>query len=82
MAVRLLFLGKLADLAGEGERVLALAGPLGWDALLDLVEPALASALAGAKVRVARNGSMVADKTALVAGEGDEIAFLPPVSGG
>lgn len=82
MALRLLFLGKLADRAGEGERVLTLSAPLGWDALLAFLEPDLASALAGAKVRVAQNGSMVADKTALIAADGDEIAFLPPVSGG
>ena len=47
-----------------------------------ITEPDLASALGGAKVRVAQNADMVADKTALIAADGDEIAFLPPVSGG
>jgi molybdopterin synthase sulfur carrier subunit len=31
---------------------------------------------------VAVNGALLADKAALAAGAGDEIALLPPVSGG
>ena len=79
MAVTLVFLGKLADLAG-GERI--APSPLDWRVLLDLLEPELAETVAGDGVKMALNGSLLADKTALVAAEGDEIAFLPPVSGG
>lgn len=82
MVVQLLFLGKLADLAGGDERVLELSGPVGWDELLAALEPALAEQLAGDKIRVALNGTILADKTRLQAGENDELAFLPPVSGG
>lgn len=80
MAVKLVFLGKLADLAGEGER--EIAAPLDWQSLVDALEPDLANAVAGAKVRVAVNGAVLADKAALAAADGDEIALLPPVSGG
>ena len=82
MALRVLFLGKLADLAGQGERVIDSAGPLDWQGLLGALDPLLAGELDGPKVRVAVNGTILADKTALSVGEGDEIAFLPPVSGG
>ena len=42
----------------------------------------LGEALRGEKVKVALNGTVLADKTALAARDGDEIALLPPVSGG
>lgn len=78
--VRLVFLGKLADLAGAGER--EIEGPLDWAALLKSLEPALAAQIAGEKVRIALNGGLLTDKQALAAADGDEIALLPPVSGG
>lgn len=80
--MKLVFLGRLADLAGHGERELDAEGALGWDALLDRLDVALAEALRGPKVRVARNGAVLSDKSSLVAEPGDELAFLPPVSGG
>lgn len=80
MPAKLVFLGKLADLAGASE--CDLPAPIGWDALIAGLEPALAEAVQGEKVRVAVNGTLLADKAALSAGEGDEIALLPPVSGG
>lgn len=80
MAVKLVFLGKLVDLAGEGER--EIAAPLDWQSLVDGLESDLADAVAGAKVRVAVNGIVLADKTTLAAKDDDEIALLPPVSGG
>lgn len=82
MAVRLVFLGKLADLAGCGEQVLDTAAPLGWDALLAALPAELSAAIEGDKVRVALDGTVLPDKRQLIAGEGAEIAFLPPVSGG
>ena len=78
--VTLLFLGRLADLAGSGERV--CAAPLDWTSLLDALGGELAEVVQDAKVRVALNGLIVADKTALTAAAGDEVALLPPVSGG
>ena len=80
MAVTLVFLGKLADLAGADDK--QLDGPLDWNALLGALQGPLGDAVQDAKTRVAVNGELVADKTALAAQDGDEIALLPPVSGG
>ncbi|MEL1250839.1 MoaD/ThiS family protein [Aurantiacibacter gilvus] len=80
MSVTVVFLGKLADLAGEGER--QRPAPLDWEALLATLEPELATAVSGERTKVAVNGALLADKTALNAGDGDEVALLPPVSGG
>ena len=81
MPITLVFLGKLADLAGEAQRTIAMDA-LDWPGLLALCEPALADAVASDKVRVAVNGEVLADKALLAAGPGAEIALLPPVSGG
>jgi molybdopterin synthase sulfur carrier subunit len=43
---------------------------------------ALASALMGDRVRMALNGAVLGDAAGLVLAAGDELAFLPPVSGG
>ena len=80
MAVRLVFLGKLADLAGAPER--AVEAPLDWAALVDALQDDLGEWLSGDKVKLAVNGAVLADKTALKANDGDEVALLPPVSGG
>ena len=44
--------------------------------------PKLSEAAKGDKVKLALNGTVLADKTALAAQDGDEVALLPPVSGG
>jgi molybdopterin synthase sulfur carrier subunit len=80
MSVRIVFLGPLRDLAGEDER--AVAAPLDWEGLLAAVGPVLAGQLTDARVHVACGGKVLPDKTALAAGDGDEVALLPPVSGG
>jgi molybdopterin synthase sulfur carrier subunit len=80
VAVKIVFLGKLADLAGVPER--EIPAPLDWAGLLKALEPALAAQLAGEKVRIAVNGGLLPDKPSLSAVDGDEIALLPPVSGG
>jgi molybdopterin synthase sulfur carrier subunit len=80
MAVKLVFLGKLADLAGAPE--LAVAGPLDWNGLIAALPGPLAAAVRGEKVKLAVNATVLADKTALEAADGDEVALLPPVSGG
>lgn len=74
------FLGKLADLAGAP--ALQMPAPLDWTGLRAALPEALAAALDDPRNRVAVNGALIADKAGLAAGEGDEIALLPPVSGG
>jgi molybdopterin synthase sulfur carrier subunit len=80
MSVRLVFLGRLADLTGVPER--EVAGPLDWSGLLDALQEELGGWLASDKVKLAVNGVVLADKMALSATDGDEVALLPPVSGG
>ena len=80
MAVTVVVLGRLADLAGVGE--LEMAGPVDWAALLERLHGAMGEAASGERVKLALNGAVLADKTALLARDGDEIALLPPVSGG
>ena len=80
MAVSIVFLGPLRDLAGRD--TVEMEAPLDWPGLLALVEPALAEQLEDDRVHVACAGTVLADKTALHAKDGDEIALLPPVSGG
>jgi molybdopterin synthase sulfur carrier subunit len=80
MSVTVVFLGKLADLAGEGER--QLPAPLDWAGLRAALSGPLQDALAQDRTRIAVNGALLADKIALLAQAGDEVALLPPVSGG
>lgn len=80
MAVKLVFLGKLADLAGAPDK--DVAGPIDWAGVLAALPGPLGEAVQGPKVRVAVDGALLGDKTALVAADGAEVAFLPPVSGG
>jgi molybdopterin synthase sulfur carrier subunit len=79
MSARLMFLGRLEDAAGEAER-LVTPGPL--EAVLASLEPGLAVALLGERVRMALNGVLIAERGGIVLRDGDELAFLPPVSGG
>lgn len=78
--VTVVFLGKLADLAGAPS--MQMAAPLDWAGLRAALPEVLASALDDPRNRVAVNGALIADKAGLTAGAGDEIALLPPVSGG
>ena len=82
----MVFLGRLEDLAGRAGHDVAADAPLDWYDVIgwlgDHFPPELADAVAGEKVRVAINGALVADKHMLVLADGDELAFLPPVSGG
>ncbi|MBV1691160.1 MoaD/ThiS family protein [Novosphingobium sp. G106] len=76
---RLVFLGRLEDIAGASERDVpggALAD------VLAALDADLAVALGADRIRIALNGTLVADRSGVVLGEGDELAFLPPVSGG
>ncbi|MET0251817.1 MAG: MoaD/ThiS family protein [Novosphingobium sp.] len=76
--MRLLFLGRLQDVAGGAERQVATATSL--RSLIAALEPALAEAVTSPRIRVAVNGTVVAGDAPLA--ESDEVAFLPPVSGG
>ncbi|HOA48015.1 MAG TPA: MoaD/ThiS family protein [Novosphingobium sp.] len=76
---KLVFLGRLEDLAGGPDRDVA-PGPL--EAVLAGLPVELAVALLGDRVRIARNGELITERGGIVLEEGDEIAFLPPVSGG
>lgn len=80
MGVTILFLGPLRDLAGEDAR--QAAAPLDWQGLLATVGTEVAAQLQLARVNVACAGRVLSDKTALLAQDGDEVALLPPVSGG
>lgn len=76
---RLVFLGRLEDLAGESECTVA-PGPL--ETILAGLDPALAVALLDERVRFALNGRLLTERGGIMLAEGDELAFLPPVSGG
>lgn len=78
--VTLVFLGRLEDVAGAGSISVPLACSI--DAVIAGLEPPLASALREPRVKLAVNGILLQDTDAPVLRPGDEIAFLPPVSGG
>jgi molybdopterin synthase sulfur carrier subunit len=79
LAAKLVFLGRLVDLAGTAELAVP-AGPL--ETILAGLDPALAVALLDERIRFAYNGELIAAGGGIVLAEGDELAFLPPVSGG
>ena len=72
--VRLVFLGRLEDTAGAAQ-LSVKAGAL-HDILAQL-DPALT----GGRIKLALNGTIITDHSLILA-DGDELAFLPPVSGG
>ncbi|MEO6717449.1 MAG: MoaD/ThiS family protein [Novosphingobium sp.] len=80
MTVRLVFLGRLEDAAGAAERLVTVTGSL--SAIMAALDPELAETLSAERIKLALNGAMVNDRTGLVLKDGDELAFLPPVSGG
>lgn len=79
---RVLMLGRLRDIAGWRERAID-PGPVTLSALRDLLsreDAALGEALAGHGVQAAVNKTLAREDVALK--PGDEVAFLPPMSGG
>ncbi|MDE2563471.1 MAG: MoaD/ThiS family protein [Sphingomonadales bacterium] len=82
MAATLQFLGRLEDIAGAPELHMALGGPQALEVLAHRLDPDLANAVMAPDVRVAINGALVAHPWETLVGPGDEVAFLPPVSGG
>lgn len=79
MSAKLVFLGKLADLAGTGEQTVE---PGSLAELIAAMPVQLAMALSEDKVRWALNGQLVSRESVPSLAAGDELAFLPPVSGG
>lgn len=81
MTLTLLFLGPLEDAAGMPEMTLDTDDALSLPDIAERLEPALAVAITEPRVRIALNGQLVTPGE-VRAGNGDELAFLPPVSGG
>ncbi len=83
---RMVFLGRLADVAGKGEAEFGFSSPLDWPDVIAWLEDAFSATLADSvrdpRTRLAINGEVLADRESLVLNIGDELAFLPPVSGG
>jgi molybdopterin synthase sulfur carrier subunit len=83
--VRLVFLGKFGDTAPADLREIALPGEV--KTLSDLKEwvvrrsPLLGRAMAATHTRMVLNQAVAHDMSAIIR-DGDEIAFLPPMSGG
>ena len=83
--VRLLFLGKFGDVAPAAMAEVALPGDV--HTLADLKEwvarqqPLLGAAMNATRTRLILNQCVAHDLSRPVA-DGDEVAFLPPVSGG
>jgi molybdopterin converting factor small subunit len=83
--VRLLFLGKFSELAPA--RMGEIALPNGVQTLSDLknwigqTEPLLGRAMETTATRLVLNQCVALDLSHTVS-DGDEIAFLPPMSGG
>lgn len=80
MPLKLVFLGRLEDAAGSPEREVAAASSV--TEVLWALEPELADALRGERIRWAVNGALCRRDAVPMLKDGDEIAFLPPVSGG
>lgn len=76
---KLVFLGRLEDIAGMPEMEVS-EGPL--VEILAGFPPELALALTGERIRMAYNGRLARESGAITLCKGDELAFLPPVSGG
>jgi len=77
--VKLLYFASLADRAGRSEETRETAATNPRDLYAEVAR-AHAFALAPDRVRVAVNGALTDWERALA--DGDEVVFLPPVSGG
>ena len=84
MRVDVRFFASLREATGTGSVTVELPERAGFDALLRALEARLnAAALTGLRaenVRLARNQELVVPPFEL--SDGDELAFLPPVTGG
>jgi molybdopterin synthase sulfur carrier subunit len=82
--MRLLFFGRLKDVAGAAQR--SLEPPHGVRTAAELIdwigrdEPTLGEALRSRSVRIAVDAEFVSRETSVAGAK--EIAFMPPFSGG
>lgn len=84
MNVEVRFFASLREAAGRGSLHLGLPDGSGFEALMgalaEHLSPAALQRLRGENVRLACNQALVVPPFALC--DGDEVAFLPPVTGG
>ena len=84
MKVAVRFFASLNDATGCADLALVLPASAGFDdlcqALAEQLAPAGLAAIRAANVRVARNQSL--EEPPFQLADGDEVAFLPPVTGG
>jgi molybdopterin synthase sulfur carrier subunit len=82
--VRILFFASLRDAVGSDECSLSVQGPLNLEQLLAELKTELNaeaySAICAENVRVAINQELAGESRLI--NPGDEVAFLPPVTGG
>ena len=82
---RVLFFGRLRDQAGEAERDVAMDNTVELARFRDFAaagDADLAEALAAPHIRVAINATLISSAAAAMVSPGDEVAFMPPFSGG
>ena len=79
MKIRLLYFASLADSAGRAEEIVDTQAPAPRDLYAEVAR-AHGFAFSIERLRVAVNGALTAWDHALA--DGDEVVFLPPVSGG
>ncbi|MBT9445199.1 MAG: MoaD/ThiS family protein [Hyphomonadaceae bacterium] len=82
---RVMFFGRLRDIAQCSERPVPFDGALSLDAFRRLVasgDDDLARALQADSTRVAVNATIAPRSVDLVIHPGDDVAFMPPFSGG
>lgn len=84
---KFLFLGRLEDVAGVPEMTMPLVRMTSLSVVMDRLTPDLRAALTDPKIRLAVNGELAGGGKAglmpeLMIADADEVAFLPPVSGG
>lgn len=82
--VRVLFFASLREATGTDELSLEITGPVSLEELLQRLEEHLTeaamSALRSENVRLALNQTLLTGPVTI--SPGDEVAFLPPVTGG
>jgi len=83
--ITVVFLGRLRDVAGTREQKLSVASKTTLDGLLTLLDaqlPGLAAQLSEPGIRVVLNKVLRPLSADAEIGPNDEVAFMPPVTGG
>ncbi|MBT5029457.1 MAG: MoaD/ThiS family protein [Nitrospinaceae bacterium] len=81
--ITLKYFASLRSIAGKEEESLDITNPITIDQLSDIIaqnSPKMAEMVREKKVLISVNQEMTADDTLIR--DGDEVAFLPPFSGG